>query len=57
MIGKLQVRHRCKDIFLQCTWQDTKETCTPELFETSRTDAGYCCSFNTLKISEQLYKP
>ncbi len=49
----LQVRHRCEDIFLTCAWQGKSGDCS-KMFTTSRTDYGYCCSFNIINIAEQL---
>lgn len=48
-----QVMHTCKDMIIMCLWQGELVNCT-DIFEVRRTDNGYCCSFNTLRMSEQL---
>ena len=44
---------RCNDMILACKWQGQTVPCT-ELFQVRRTDNGFCCSFNTINIDEQL---
>ena len=52
--GVLQkVMHTCSKMILACVWQGKMVPCT-ELFSVRRTDDGFCCSFNTLRMSEQL---
>ena len=52
--GVLQkVMHTCSKMILACVWQGKMVSCT-ELFSVRRTDDGFCCSFNTLRMSEQL---
>ena len=43
----------CNEMILECYWFGAKYKCT-ELFDVRPTDNGFCCSFNTLKMSEQL---
>ena len=43
----------CSKLILACTWQGKTIPCA-SLFSVRRTDDGYCCSFNTLRMSEQL---
>jgi amiloride-sensitive sodium channel len=47
------VMHTCTSMLLTCIWQGKTVPCT-DLFSVRRTDSGYCCSFNTLRMSEQL---
>ncbi len=49
----IQVVHSCDDLLLRCFWQGMNVNCTG-LFQTSKTDVGYCCSFNAIKLAEQL---
>ena len=52
-----QVMQTCSDdgvgLFLECYWYGKKYDCS-ELFQIRPTDSGFCCSFNTLAIEEQL---
>jgi len=43
----------CLGMILHCEWQGQVVECG-DLFGIRRTDFGFCCSFNTLKLSEQL---
>ena len=43
--------HNCEDMFLMCIWKGKKINCS-EIFSIRKTDNGFCCSFNTLKVSE-----
>ena len=43
--------HKCEDMFLMCIWKGKKINCS-EIFNIRKTDNGFCCSFNTLKVSE-----
>ena len=45
--------HRCSDMIVSCHWQGTPHKCS-ELFDVRRTDDGFCCSFNTMAVDEQL---
>ena len=47
-----QVMQTCEDMMLECSWFDIKYPCS-ELFDVRPTDSGFCCSFNTMKMSEQ----
>ena len=40
-------------MFLECFWYGTKYDCS-DLFKLRPTDNGFCCSFNTLAMGEQL---
>jgi amiloride-sensitive sodium channel len=52
--GLLQsVMQTCSMMLMTCIWQGKTVPCS-ELFSVRRTDNGYCCSFNTLRMSEQL---
>ncbi len=48
-----QGAHKCKDMLLDCHWQGETVNCT-DIFQESRTDVGFCCSFNAIKLAEQL---
>ncbi len=48
-----QVSHQCDDMLLSCLWHGEAVNCS-DVFQTSRTDVGFCCSFNTIKLEEQL---
>ena len=50
-----QVMHGCSKMILVCLWQGQYVDCTPNYFETRRTDNGFCCSFNTVDIGDQLF--
>ena len=45
--------HTCEDMILKCYWFGMKEDCN-DLFDVRPTDNGFCCSFNTLPMAEQL---
>ncbi len=49
----LQVSNNCGYMLLTCTWLGEKIDCD-DYFETSKSDVGFCCSFNTVHLSEQL---
>ncbi len=52
-----KVMHNCNSMIVACVWQGkmyNSTQCVPELLDVRRTDAGYCCSFNTLRTAEQL---
>ena len=40
-------------MFLECHWYGKKHDCS-DLFKLRPTDDGFCCSFNTLEMKEQL---
>ena len=40
-------------MFLECHWYGKKYNCS-DLFKLRPTDSGFCCSFNTLTMEEQL---
>ena len=40
-------------MFLECFWYGKKYHCS-DLFKLRPTDSGFCCSFNTLAMEEQL---
>ena len=40
-------------MFLECHWYGKRYECS-DLFELRPTDSGFCCSFNTLGMEEQL---
>lgn len=48
-----KVMHTCDSMFLLCLWEGKEVNCK-DIFEIRRTDNGYCCSFNTIKMAEQL---
>ena len=48
-----KVMQSCSKLILACSWQGKTVPCQ-SLFSVRRTDDGYCCSFNTLRMSEQL---
>ena len=56
-----QVMQTCSDVtddkvvgmFLECHWYGKRYECS-DLFELRPTDSGFCCSFNTLGMEEQL---
>ena len=43
----------CSDLMLKCWWQGSVVSCS-EIFEIRQTDEGFCCSFNTLRQSENI---
>ena len=45
--------HQCSQMIVACEWQGGVENCM-DLFSISRTDAGFCCSFNVVRLGEQL---
>ena len=56
----LQVMQTCSGVtddgvgmFLECYWYGKKYDCS-DLFKLRPTDSGFCCSFNTLVMEEQL---
>ena len=56
----LQVMQTCSGVtddgvgmFLECYWYGKKYECS-DLFKLRPTDSGFCCSFNTLAMEEQL---
>ena len=64
MLGKvsciLQVMQTCSGVtddgvgmFLECYWYGKEYDCS-DLFKLRPTDSGFCCSFNTLAMEEQL---
>ncbi len=40
-------------MFLRCYWYGIRHNCA-DLFKLRPTDDGFCCSFNTLAMEEQL---
>ena len=44
----------CEDMILECYWFGKKYDDCTDLFDVQYTDDGYCCTFNTLPMSEQL---
>jgi len=53
-LWKFQVMQKCTDMILACLWQGRLLPCKA-IFQIRRTDNGYCCSFNSIKIDEQLW--
>ena len=56
----LQVMQTCSGVtddgagmFLECYWYGIQYDCS-NLFKLRPTDSGFCCSFNTLAMEEQL---
>ena len=49
-----QVMLTCNDMILECYWFGKKYDDCTDLFDVRYTDNGYCCTFNTLPMSEQL---
>ena len=49
----LNAMHHCDVMMLGCFWQGKQYPCR-DLFSVRPTDDGFCCSFNTLSIPEQL---
>ena len=49
-----QVMLTCEDMILECYWFGQKYDDCTNLFDVRYTDNGYCCTFNTLPMSEQL---
>ena len=46
----------CKRMALVCRWQGEFRKCS-DLFSISKTDDGFCCSFNTISLAEGFAKP
>ena len=44
--------HTCDDMLLMCLWKGKPIDCS-EIFSIHKTDDGFCCSFNALKITDQ----
>ena len=44
---------KCQDMVLSCQWNGKAVKCG-DLFAVRRTDGGFCCSFNTVRMAEQL---
>ena len=44
--------HTCEDMLLMCLWKGKKVNCS-DIFSIHKTDEGFCCSFNALKITDQ----
>ena len=49
-----QVMLTCNEMILECYWFGEKYDKCNDLFDVRHTDNGYCCTFNTLPMSEQL---
>ena len=47
--------HTCDDMLISCSWHAIIVDCS-EIFDVRPTDDGFCCSFNTLPMAEQLYE-
>ncbi len=47
-----KVSNNCGYMLLACTWQGRTVDCK-NFFETSKSDVGFCCSFNTVKLAQQ----
>ena len=47
------VMQRCSKLIMVCIWQGKYKKCA-ELFSARRTDNGFCCSFNAIRMNEQL---
>ena len=45
----------CKRMMLVCRWHGEYQNCS-ELFESTKTDDGFCCSFNTVSLAEGFAK-
>ena len=45
----------CKRMMLICRWQGEYRNCS-EMFKVTKTDNGFCCSFNTISVSEGFAK-
>ena len=43
----------CKEMMIKCFWNRLLTDCS-SLFDVRPTDDGFCCSFNTLPMTEQL---
>ena len=43
--------HTCEDMFLMCLWKGKQVNCN-DVFTIHKTDNGFCCTFNALKLSE-----
>ena len=54
MLKSSQVMLTCEDMVLECYWFGKKYNDCTDLFDVRYTDDGYCCTFNTLPLSEQL---
>ena len=54
-LGILQVMQSCDEdgMFLEGYWYGKKHACS-DLFKLRPSDGGFCCSFNTLAMEEQL---
>ena len=46
----------CKRMIVMCRWQGEFRNCS-EMFTSSKTDDGFCCSFNTISLAEGFAKP
>ena len=44
-----------KFIFVNCRWHGEYRNCS-EMFTSSKTDDGFCCSFNTVSLAEGFAK-
>ena len=45
----------CKRMMLICRWHGEYKNCS-ELFQSTKTDDGFCCSFNTVSLAEGFSK-
>ena len=44
---------KCNSMIMACEWHGQIEKCS-ELFSITRTDAGFCCSFNVVRPGAQM---
>ena len=49
----IQVMLPCKELLVACEWQGEIKDCE-ELFTPTKSDSGYCCSFNFVDTDQQL---
>lgn len=49
----LQVMPSCDDFLLRCWWQGKLQDCSA-LFEVRKSNEGFCCTFNAIKLSESI---
>ena len=45
----------CKRMMLICRWHGEYQNCS-DLFQSTKTDDGFCCSFNTVSLAEGFSK-
>ena len=52
-LNSRQVMPTCDDFLLRCWWQGKLQDCSA-LFEVRKSNEGFCCTFNAIKLSESI---